>query len=60
MRHRLLRCRQGRVASDAPLAPIPVHVKVLDQVLGELKLGPEVRRKMMVGNAEKLLNMKLQ
>jgi len=44
-------------ASDAPLAPIPVHVKVLDQTLEDMKLGPDVRRKMMVGNAEKLLNM---
>jgi aminocarboxymuconate-semialdehyde decarboxylase len=44
-------------ASDAPLAPIPVHVKVLDQVLADLKLGLDVRRKMMAGNAERLLNM---
>ena len=44
-------------ATDAPLAPIPVHIKVLDQVLTDLELGPEVRRKIMVGNAEKLLNM---
>jgi len=47
-------------ASDAPLAPIPVHVKVLDRVLEEMKLGPEVRRKMMVENAGKLLNMRFQ
>ena len=46
-------------ASDAPLAPIPVHVNVLDQVLSDLKLGPDVRHKMMCGNAEKLLNMSL-
>jgi hypothetical protein len=46
-------------ASDAPLAPIPVHVKVLDQVLGDLKMGPDIRHKMMCGNAEKLLNMRL-
>jgi predicted TIM-barrel fold metal-dependent hydrolase len=44
-------------ASDAPLAPIPVHVTVLDQVLTDLKLGADVRHKMMCGNAEKLLNM---
>jgi aminocarboxymuconate-semialdehyde decarboxylase len=44
-------------ASDAPLAPIPVHVKVLDQVLADLTLGADVRHKMMCGNAEKLLNM---
>ena len=47
-------------ASDAPLAPIPVHVNVLDQVLNELKLGPDVRHKMMAGNAEKLLNMSIK
>lgn len=45
-------------ASDAPLAPIPVHVKVLDEVLANLKMGPDVRHKMMCGNAEKLLNMR--
>ena len=41
-------------ATDAPLAPIPVHIKALD----DLGLAPDVRRKIMVGNAEKLLNMK--
>jgi predicted TIM-barrel fold metal-dependent hydrolase len=45
-------------ASDAPLAPIPVHVKVLEDFLREQELGAEVRRKIMVGNAEKLLNMR--
>jgi aminocarboxymuconate-semialdehyde decarboxylase len=40
-------------ATDAPLAPIPVHIKVLD----DLKLDPAVHRKIMVGNAERLLNM---
>ena len=44
-------------ATDAPLAPIPVHIKVLDDVLREQNCPPDVRRKIMVGNAEKLLNM---
>jgi Leu/Phe-tRNA-protein transferase len=42
-------------ASDAPLAAIPMHVKAIDG----LGLAPDVRRKIMVGNAEKLLNMKI-
>jgi aminocarboxymuconate-semialdehyde decarboxylase len=46
-------------ATDAPLAPIPVHIKVLDDVLVEQNCSPDVRRKIMVGNAEKLLNMAL-
>jgi predicted TIM-barrel fold metal-dependent hydrolase len=41
-------------ATDAPLAPIPVHIKALD----DLGLAPDVRRKIMVGNAENLLKMK--
>jgi predicted TIM-barrel fold metal-dependent hydrolase len=41
-------------ATDAPLAPIPVHIKALD----ELGLDPEVRRKIMVGNAERLMKMR--
>ncbi len=44
-------------ASDAPLAPIPVHVKVLEDFLREQALPAEVRNKIMVGNAERLLNM---
>ena len=40
-------------ATDAPLAPIPVHIKALD----DLGLAPNVRRKIMAGNAESLLNM---
>ena len=42
-------------ASDAPLAAIPPHIKALDG----LGLAADVRRKIMVGNAEKLLNMKI-
>jgi predicted TIM-barrel fold metal-dependent hydrolase len=41
-------------ATDAPLAPIPAHIKALD----ELGLDPAVRRKIMVGNAERLMNMR--
>ena len=41
-------------ATDAPLAPIPAHIKALD----ELGLDPEVRRKIMVGNAERLMKMR--
>jgi aminocarboxymuconate-semialdehyde decarboxylase len=44
-------------ATDAPLAPIPVHIQVLDDVLREQDCPPDVRRRIMVGNAEKLLNM---
>jgi aminocarboxymuconate-semialdehyde decarboxylase len=40
-------------ATDAPLAPIPVHIKALD----DLGLDPAVRSKIMVGNAKRLLNM---
>ena len=43
-------------ATDAPLAPIPAHITALDG----LGLAPDVRTKIMVGNAERLLNMKLQ
>jgi uncharacterized protein len=46
-------------ASDAPLAPIPVHVKVLEDFLREHELGADVRRKIMLSNAERLLKMKL-
>jgi predicted TIM-barrel fold metal-dependent hydrolase len=41
-------------ATDAPLAPILAHIKALD----ELGLDPEVRRKIMVGNAERLMKMR--
>jgi len=41
-------------ASDAPLAPIPAHIKALDG----LDLDTAVYKKIMVGNAERLLNMK--
>ena len=41
-------------ATDAPLAPILAHIKALDQ----LGLDPEVRRKIMVGNAERLMKMR--
>jgi uncharacterized protein len=42
-------------ATDAPLAAVPVHITALDG----LNLDAKIRRKIMVGNAEKLLNMKL-
>jgi len=42
-------------ASDAPLAAIPPHIKALD----DLGLPADVRRKITVGNAEKLMNMKI-
>jgi aminocarboxymuconate-semialdehyde decarboxylase len=42
-------------ASDAPLAPIPVHIKALDG----LNLDTAVYKKITLGNAERLLNMKL-
>jgi predicted TIM-barrel fold metal-dependent hydrolase len=41
-------------ATDHPLAMIPPHIAALDG----LGLDAAVRRKIMVGNAEKLLNMK--
>jgi predicted TIM-barrel fold metal-dependent hydrolase len=41
-------------ATDHPLARIPVHIKALDV----LKLDAAALRKVMVGNAEKLMNMK--
>jgi aminocarboxymuconate-semialdehyde decarboxylase len=41
-------------ATDAPLAAIPPHIAALDG----LKLDAAVRKKIMVGNAERLLNMK--
>jgi len=41
-------------ASDAPLAPILAHIKALD----DLGLDPAVRHKIMVGNAERLMNMR--
>ncbi len=43
-------------ASDAPLAPIPAHIKALDSQ----GLEPQVRDKIMVGNAERLLKMSLR
>ena len=42
-------------ASDAPLAGIPMHIKALDG----LNLDAPTYRKIMHGNAEKLLNMKI-
>jgi uncharacterized protein len=42
-------------ATDAPLGPIATTIKVMD----DLGLDPAVRRKIMVGNAERLMNMKL-
>ena len=42
-------------ASDAPLAGIPMHVKALDG----LNLDAETYKKIMHGNAEKLLNMRI-
>jgi aminocarboxymuconate-semialdehyde decarboxylase len=41
-------------ATDAPLAPIPVHIKALD----DLNLDAAIYKKIMLGNAERLLNMK--
>jgi uncharacterized protein len=41
-------------ATDAPLAPIAAHIKALD----DLGLDPAVRHKIMVGNAERLMNMR--
>jgi aminocarboxymuconate-semialdehyde decarboxylase len=42
-------------ASDAPLAGIPMHIKALDG----LNLDATTRQKIMHGNAEKLLNMRI-
>ena len=42
-------------ATDHPLATIPPHIAALDR----LKLDPAVRQKIMIGNAERLLKMKL-
>jgi aminocarboxymuconate-semialdehyde decarboxylase len=42
-------------ASDAPLAGIPMHIKALDG----LNLDTTTRQKIMVGNAERLLNMRI-
>src|SRR6476646_8746083 len=42
-------------ASDAPLAGIPMHIKALDG----LNLDKATRQKIMHGNAEKLLNMRI-
>src|SRR5690242_15357866 len=42
-------------ATDAPLAAIPPHIKALDG----LGLDPASRQKIMAGNAEKLLNMRI-
>ena len=42
-------------ATDTPLAPIPVHIKALDG----LNLDTAVYKKITLGNAERLLNMKL-
>ena len=47
-------CDKVVFATDAPLAPIPVHIKALD----DLKLDQAAYRKIMVGNAERLLKMK--
>ena len=41
-------------ASDAPLAPIPAHITALDG----LGLAADARQKIMVGNAERLMNMR--
>ena len=41
-------------ATDHPLATIPVHIRALDG----LNLDGAVRRKINIGNAERLLNMK--
>jgi aminocarboxymuconate-semialdehyde decarboxylase len=43
-------------ATDAPLAPIPVHIKALEG----LGLDPATRQKIMAGNAEHLLNMRIK
>ena len=42
-------------ASDAPLAGIPMHIKALDG----LNLDKTTRQKIMAGNAEKLLSMRI-
>jgi len=42
-------------ATDAPLASIPVHIKALDG----LNLDATTRQKIMQGNAERLLNMRI-
>jgi uncharacterized protein len=42
-------------ATDAPLAGIPMHIKALDG----LNLDKATRQKIMAGNAEKLLNMRI-
>jgi predicted TIM-barrel fold metal-dependent hydrolase len=42
-------------ASDAPLAGIPMHIKAIDG----LNLDAATRQKIMHGNAEKLLNMRI-
>jgi len=42
-------------ASDAPLAGIPMHVKAIDG----LNLDKATRQKIMHGNAETLLNMRI-
>jgi hypothetical protein len=41
-------------ATDAPLGPIPTTIKVLD----DLSLDAATRGKIMVGNAERLMNRK--
>ncbi len=43
-------------ATDAPLGPIRTTIDVVDR----LGLDPAVRRKIMVGNAERLMNMRLE
>jgi aminocarboxymuconate-semialdehyde decarboxylase len=43
-------------ATDAPLAPIPVHIKAID----DLNLDKAAYGKIMAGNAERLLKMKFQ
>jgi predicted TIM-barrel fold metal-dependent hydrolase len=41
-------------ATDAPLAPIPVHIKALD----DLNLDAAMDKKILLGNAGRLLNLK--
>jgi predicted TIM-barrel fold metal-dependent hydrolase len=43
-------------ATDAPLGPIAKTLAVID----ELDLDPATRRKIMVGNAERLMKMSFQ
>jgi predicted TIM-barrel fold metal-dependent hydrolase len=43
-------------ATDAPLAPIPVHIKALD----DLGLDKSTYQKIMAGNAERILKTKFK